>query len=224
MGPEDPQPRKNKEINWSGFKDLIKKIPLIGEFIVAIFEWIGWPGLTGAAFATLLISLLLYCHRIPDPIVNYLTTNYTKINYSTRENNFSFQNITNETFIKKYGYLEPYKKWVEDEAIPKKKTLYCHCQTHNFPDNYESFNLIIEAAPSFEISANAFLITQNTFMKKLDKVNFSTIQKNQTSSTTFEVPKSQKSDKIILVFSVIGTKSNPQGECTKFFQNSIVKK
>jgi len=61
-------------------------------------------------------------------------------------------------------------------------------------------------------------------MKKLDKVNFSTIQKNQTSSTTFEVPKSQKSDKIILVFSVIGTKSNPQGECTKFFQNSIVKK
>lgn len=224
MSPDNQQPKKTNKINWSGIKELIKKIPWVGEPAILLFEWIGCPGLVGALVTACLISLSLYFHWLPETIVNPLTENYTKITYKTRKNNFSFQDIANETFMQKYGYLEPYKKWVEDEAIPGKQALYCHCQTNNFSDNYENFNLVIEAAPSFEISANAFLITKNTFMKKLDKTKLSTIQKNHTSSTTFEVPKSKKSDKIILVFSVIGTKSKPQGICTNFFQNSIVKK
>ena len=197
---------------------IAKKIPgveLIILVLTFISKLIGWKGLLGVFGGLIAVSGLTYFGLMPAKVIQVLTAEYeTKaVILSPKPKYLVMNSITNKEFASSFGFLRPYKKWLEDEGDSKGTDgcIICQYLSEEFESPTTEFDLLLEASPGFEIASRAFIIRPDWYLRELKKNH------EKSNSVEFSVPPSSRGDRLFTIISVAGRQKSPVGKCEDFF-------
>ena len=213
------EPNPGNDSSEAFFK-AIEKIPYVGPALVFIIKKWGWSGLAlfvaGAAIALALVKfhVLPAWFVSPDYMGRVQAGSAEATGPRVKAQEFNVDLLSDEpTWLKTQINLLR-EEGVLRQAADAELKFGVRAVTHTFNEATEEFRWLLVTESNYEITANAFLMTNQGLLRPLDATN-------EQHSVEFRVPKSEKGDKLIAIVRVQYRGEQPITDLRSTFRSAI---